>query len=194
MVAPPKDEQRTTAPDLRPEGEQPPWRRDFPIDWPTDHYVSRRDFTKFLGLTSFAFVVGQSWIVVKSWLRRGSAPPAARAVARLAESPAAGEHAALPAIKAGGAIVFRYPEPSDPCLLLRPDSDTLLAYHQKCTHLACAVVPQMDQGRLLCPCHQGYFDLATGRPLAGPPRRPLPRVTLAVTDGVVYATGVELRS
>ena len=33
----------------------------------------------------------------------------------------------------------------------------------------------------------------TGRPLAGPPQRPLPRILLEVRDGIVYATGVEER-
>jgi arsenite oxidase small subunit len=36
--------------------------------------------------------------------------------------------------------------------------------------------------------------VTTGRPLAGPPRRPLTRVVLEVRDGVIYATGVELRT
>jgi Rieske Fe-S protein len=44
---------------------------------------------------------------------------------------------------------------------------------------------------LHCPCHNGYFDLESGRVIAGPPRRPLPRVTLEIRDGVVYATGME---
>jgi len=46
----------------------------------------------------------------------------------------------------------------------------------------------------VCPCHHGYFDAQTGQPLAGPPRRPLPRITLALRDGVIYAKGVELRT
>jgi hypothetical protein len=45
-------EQVTIAPDGRPMEEQPAWRRDFPIDWPQDHYVERRDFMKFMVLTS----------------------------------------------------------------------------------------------------------------------------------------------
>ena len=49
-------------PDGRPIDDQPAWRRDFPIDWPQDHDVERRDFVKFLTLTSFAFVAGQLWI------------------------------------------------------------------------------------------------------------------------------------
>jgi Rieske Fe-S protein len=36
--------------------------------------------------------------------------------------------------------------------------------------------------------------MAEGRPIAGPPRRPLPRIKLAVREGAVYAIGVELRT
>src|SRR5262249_2865382 len=57
-------EQITVAPDGRPMEEQPPWRADFPIDWPQDEYVERRDFMKFLVLTSLAFTAGQFWIVM----------------------------------------------------------------------------------------------------------------------------------
>jgi aromatic-L-amino-acid decarboxylase len=57
-----------------------------------------------------------------------------------------------------------------------------------------AVVPEPEKNRFFCPCHEGAFDLETGRPIAGPPQRPLPRVTLEIRDGVVYATGVELRT
>ena len=39
--------------------EPPKWRRDFPIDSPQDQYVARRDFMKFMVLTSLAFAVGQ---------------------------------------------------------------------------------------------------------------------------------------
>ena len=63
-------EQHTVPPDGRPAAEQPAWRHDFPIDWPEDHYVARRDFTKFLGLSSLAFVVGQVWIGLKSLFDR----------------------------------------------------------------------------------------------------------------------------
>ena len=70
------NEQSAVGPDGLPESEQPAWRRDFPIDWPQDHYVARRDFTKFLVLTSLAFAVGQCWIVVQNWLRkRRGLPP-----------------------------------------------------------------------------------------------------------------------
>ena len=55
----PDADQRSPAPDGRPAEDQPAWRDDFPIDWPQDQYVARREFTKFMVLTSLAFVAGQ---------------------------------------------------------------------------------------------------------------------------------------
>src|SRR5687767_11857616 len=114
-------ELHTVAPDRLPEDAQPQWRNDFPVDWPQDHYIARRDFTKFLCLTSFAFVVGQVWIGLQNWYRRrrGQLP-----IARIAE---------LEQLPVGGALVFHYPDEHEPCLLLRPGADRLLAYSQKCT-------------------------------------------------------------
>jgi Rieske Fe-S protein len=100
----------------------------------------------------------------------------------------------LAAVPVGGAVVFNYPGAHDPCLLIRPSGGTLLAYSQSCTHLSCAVVPRVDQGSIHCPCHEGYFDLQTGRPVSGPPQRPLTRIRVDVRQGDVYATGVELRT
>ncbi len=175
----PDPELHTAAPNRQSMDAQPQWRHDFPIDWPQDHYVARRDFTKFLCLTSFAFVVGQFTIAVQNWIRRRRGQPPVMKIADLSELPV------------GGVLVFHYPDEEEPCLLLRTADDKLLAYSQKCTHLTCAVVPDHEAGRLLCPCHHGYFETSTGRPLAGPPRRPLPKITLRVRGETIYATGIE---
>jgi Rieske Fe-S protein len=172
----------TVAPDRRPMHEQPRWRRDFAIDWPEDHYVARRDFVKFLVLTSGAFVAGQAWIAAQSLIRAKRPPPGRKRIASLAELPP------------GSAIVFAYPTPHDPCLLIRTRAGELVAYDQRCTHLSCAVVPRLDEGILRCPCHEGVFDLATGRNLAGPPPRPLPVIELEVDGDLVYAVGVKERT
>jgi Rieske Fe-S protein len=172
----------TVAPDQRPMHEQPRWRRDFAIDWPEDHYVARRDFVKFLVLTSGAFVAGQAWIAAQSLVRAKRPPPGRKRIASLAEL--------LP----GSAMVFAYPTPHDPCLLIRTRAGELVAYDQRCTHLSCAVVPKLDEGILHCPCHEGVFDLATGRNLAGPPPRPLPVIELEVEGDEVYAVGVRERT
>src|SRR5262249_34983450 len=90
-------EQVTVAPDWRPMDEQPAWRTDFPIDWPQDHYVERRDFMKFMVLTSLAFTVGQFWIAVQNWWRRRRGEPEMIRIAAVREVPV------------GAATIFSYP-------------------------------------------------------------------------------------
>jgi len=176
----PKDPERLTVyPDGRPPAEQPKWRRDFPIDWPQDEYVSRRELLKFMVLTSFAFVSGQFWLVGKNMIGGQDAVLPAAPIADVGEIPI------------GGHKVFAYPERSTPRLLVRTGEETFVAYDQQCTHLLCPVVPAVEEGALHCPCHNGWFDLETGRAVAGPPRRPLPRVLVEVRGGTVYAVGVE---
>lgn len=174
--------QVTIAPDWRPMEEQPAWRTDFPIDWPEDHYVERRDFMKFMVLTSLAFTVGQFWIGAQNWLRRRRGRPELHRVVSIDEVPV------------GAAVTFAYPGEHDDCLLVRTGESEFVAYGQKCTHLSCAVRPFVDRGILQCPCHEGSFDLSTGRPIAGPPRRPLARVRLEIVNREVYAAGVEERT
>jgi Rieske Fe-S protein len=175
-------DQLSIPPDGRPYSDQPQWRNDFPIDWPQDEFVARRDFTKFLVLTSFAFVVGQAWIVFENFRRK-----------RRGELPVK-KIAAAEAIPVGGSMVFEYPNPHDICIVVRPGHALYFAYNQKCTHLSCAVIPDLAHGRFLCPCHNGSFELRTGAPIAGPPRRPLERILLEIRDGDLYAIGREVRA
>ena len=175
-------EQVTIAPDWRPAEAQPAWRNDFPIDWPQDHYVERRDFMKFMVLTSLAFTVGQFWIALQNWQRRLRGRPELMRLASVDQLPVGSTH------------VFAYPNQHDPCILIRSDERRFVAYSQKCTHLSCAVVPQLDAGVIRCPCHEGFFDLASGRPISGPPRRPLSFVHLEIRGDEIFATGIEERT
>jgi nitrite reductase/ring-hydroxylating ferredoxin subunit len=175
-------EQITTAPDGRPMDEQPSWRTDFPIDWPQDHYVERRDFMKFMVLTSLAFTVGQFWIVAQNWWRQRRGAPAMVEVGSVQE------------IAVGATRTFTYPTEHDPCVLVRTGERTFVAYSQKCTHLSCAVLPRVEENVIRCPCHEGLFDLGSGRPIAGPPRRPLSRVHLEFHGDRILATAVEERT
>jgi Rieske Fe-S protein len=144
--------------------------------------VARRDFTKFLVLTSFAFAVGQLWIVFENVSRKRKGQPPVKRIAR------------ADAIPIGGSLVFEYPEQHDICILVRTGPQHYVAFNQKCTHLSCAVVPQVAQKRFFCPCHNGSFELESGIPIAGPPRRPLERILLQIRDGDLYATGREVRA
>ena len=175
-------EQVTIPPDFRPLDDQPAWRQDFPIDWPQDLYVERRDFMKFMVLTSAAFTLGQFWIGVQNWYRQRSGQLPMQRIAAVDE------------IAVGSAVAFMYPTEYDPCVLVRLTESELVAFGQKCTHLSCAVVPRPDEGSFYCPCHEGRFDLRTGVPTAGPPQRPLTRVLLEMRGRDIYAVGIEERT
>jgi Rieske Fe-S protein len=172
----------STAPDGGALATQPQWRRDFPIDWPVDQYVARRDFARFLVLTSGAFVAGQAWIVALDLVRKRRAAPIRVRIASRRD------------VGVGGSLVFAYPTEHHPCLLICPEAGVYLAYSQSCTHLSCAVVPRVAEGVLHCPCHEGYFDLRTGKNIAGPPPRPLPRVVLAIEGEDIFAIGLDERT
>jgi len=156
----------------------PLWRDEFSVYTADERYVNRRQFTKFLTLTSFGMMVGNLWILAKSALYRQ--PSGLRAVVATA-----GE------IPVGGVKTFNYPTADDPCILVRTAADSYVAYSQKCTHLSCAVYFERQRHRLECPCHQGFFSIADGSVLQGPPQRPLPRVALERQGGQLIAIRME---
>jgi Rieske Fe-S protein len=132
-------------------------------------------------LTSAAMFAGQVWLVAKDWMARTAAVVWPRkAMAREGDLPV------------GGTKVFEYPAPGDYCLLVRVDHSKYVAYSQKCTHLACAVIYSAENRRLECPCHEGYFSIEDGHVIQGPPPRPLPRVDLEVSGGELIATGMSV--
>jgi Rieske Fe-S protein len=133
-------------------------------------------------LTSAALTLGQLWIGAQNWYRRRRGRPATRRIA------------AIDDIAVGAAIAFTYPDDHDPGVLVRLADREFVAFGQKCTHLSCAVVPKPAEGSFHCPCHEGRFDLRTGVPTAGPPRRPLTRIGLELRGRDIYAVDLEERT
>ncbi len=131
-------------PDGRPLSGQPRWRQDFPTDIPEDDALARREFTKFLVLTSGAFVAGQCWIGLMSLLRDDTPSPELRIAAEKDVPP-------------GGVVEFRYPTDDNPCLLIRLEDGRLVAYGQQCSHLSCAVIPEPEQDQTALPVSQRLF-------------------------------------
>lgn len=156
----------------------PLWKDEFSVFTADERYVNRRQFTKFLTLTSLAMFVGNLWILARSIFHR---PPSfePRVIAAIGEVPV------------GGVKQFAFPTAQDRCLLVRTAADGYVAYSQKCTHLSCAVYYSSENNQLECPCHQGFFSIADGSVIAGPPRRPLPRVVLQKKDGQIVAIGMD---
>jgi nitrite reductase/ring-hydroxylating ferredoxin subunit len=48
------------------------------------------------------------------------------------------------------------------------------AFDDTCTHRGCLLSQgELEGTRVICPCHAGLFDVATGEVLAGPPPEPV---------------------
>jgi nitrite reductase/ring-hydroxylating ferredoxin subunit len=152
------------------------WRADFPYTAAGEDEVTRREFVRYLTLGSAGAAFGSVGLAGMTQLRR----PVERTPQRIA---------ALEDIPVAGSYLFRYPTPDDPAIVIRPTEDQLLAYSQRCTHLACVVIYEHEDHALVCPCHHGVFDAADGRNVAGPPQRPLNRIELELRDGEVWAVG-----
>ena len=163
---------------LRRPSREPLWKDEFSILSSDERYVNRRQFTKFLVLTSFGMFAGNLWILLRAWFYREAAY-APRTIARVGEIPI------------GGTKIFYYPGTDDPCILVRTKEDAYVAYSQKCTHLSCAVYYAREHDRLECPCHKGYFSIKNGAVLQGPPPRPLPRVALEQRGEDLLAVALE---
>jgi Rieske Fe-S protein len=161
------------------EAGEPLWREEVSIFAGDERYVGRRQFAKFLVLTSLGMFVGNLWILAKTLVRRPGQRWPELPVARLS------------ALPVGGAKLFSYPTANDPCLLVRYREDAWAAYAQRCTHLSCPVVWAPREGKLACPCHHGWFAVEDGRVLQGPPPRPLPRILLERRGDLLVAVGVD---
>lgn len=157
-------------------------RQDFPVDWEEDHFVSRREFFKFMTLASGVVAAGTTALAAYGSLPRRERSFEPSLIAKLSDLPP------------GSAKPFNYPRPTDICLLVHTKSGGLVAYSRRCTHLSCPVSYQAgEEGeRFYCPCHSGSFAVEDGRVLQGPPPHPLSRIKLEQRGDEIWATGVQM--
>src|SRR5512132_3981206 len=97
---------------------KPAWSEEFSVHAAEDAYVQRRQFTKFLVLTSFGMVAGQAWIWLKSLAAAPRTEWPAVVVARAAE------------VGAGTVRFFNYPTAQEPCILVRRTNGEFAAFSQ----------------------------------------------------------------
>lgn len=153
-------------------------QHDFPYKRDEEGEVTRREFCNFLALTSTALFIGAVGFAGKAALDARNEPAFASAPIPNAAS-----------MVIGSALNFRYPTEKDTAILVRVSETEYYAYGQKCTHLSCPVYFESERGRLECPCHEGAFDVKTGKVLYGPPPRPLDRIEIERREGGdVWAT------
>ncbi len=106
----------------------PLWREEFSIDRAEEQLRGRRQFAKFLVLTSLGMFAGNVWILCKRLRSPASAAYPLLIVAAVRRA-AGRRRQALPL--SGAATIA--------CILVRTAEDEYAAYSQKCTHLSCAV-------------------------------------------------------
>jgi thiosulfate dehydrogenase [quinone] large subunit len=89
--------------------------------------------------------------------------------------------AAVSAVAVGSSTSFTTPNGSA-AYLLRPSTDTFMAFLATCTHQGCPITPAGSGFR--CPCHGSTFD-GNGQATGGPATKPLTNVPVRVVDGQV---------
>jgi len=91
--------------------------------------------------------------------------------------------ALLDELRIGEALLVRHG--LTPFYVVRLDAARVVAISAVCTHVRCILGFDRERRGLVCPCHDGRFDLA-GNVLSGPPPRPLPTYTVSVRAGEVF--------
>ena len=72
-----------------------------------------------------------------------------------------------------------------PFFVIRLDETRVVAMSAVCTHVRCILGFDREKKAIVCPCHDGRFDLA-GNVLSGPPQRPLPMYSVSVRAGEIF--------
>ncbi len=120
------------------------------------------------------------------------------------------------AVIAGPVVAYFYPKnlqetPSEPVLVCKVDelppgtsktinygrypaivintSGSIYAYSAVCTHFACIVKWEDTKALIYCPCHDGYFDPASGQVVSGPPPTGLTPIVVNVVGDEIYIGG-----
>ena len=137
-------------------------------------HLSRRGFNRLLTMGSLAAAVGAAGTLTDGC----SKTYPTIVVAHVGDIPV------------GGWKIFSYPADVNPCILLRPEENTYLAYSRICTHTSCPVFYRPEQNLIVCQCHGGVYSVADGSVLAGPPPRPLPKISLERRGDDLVAVGV----
>jgi Rieske Fe-S protein len=97
-----------------------------------------------------------------------------------ASSTGAAGLAALADIPVNGGKIFA----AEKVVITQPTAGQVKAYSTTCTHQGCAV-SKVENGLIICPCHDSRFKIADGSPSGGPATKPLQSKSVKVENGQV---------
>lgn len=76
---------------------------------------------------------------------------------------------------------------TSPGILINTQEGELISFSAVCTHLTCTVFYESDSETILCPCHNGKFDLS-GNVVSGPPPSPLESYNVKISgDDIIVS-------
>lgn len=105
-----------------------------------------------------------------------SSPPVPTASADSSGSAAAAGGTPTSEVPVGGGTVF----PDTMTVVTQPTAGTFKAFDAVCPHQGCTV-GSVENGQIICPCHQSHFDATTGDRVSGPAPTGLTAKTITVT-------------
>lgn len=136
------------------------------------------DRRRFLDYLTKGFLslwgVGLVWVVSHFLKRPQSRSDLSERVIRVGE---------IDSIAVGAARLVQHG--SDPIWIVRTDAETFIGLAAVCTHLRCVLGWNAEDQSLVCPCHDGAFDL-NGNVLKGPPPKGLKRYRVRTQLGEIY--------
>jgi len=137
--------------------------------------VPRRSFLKFLMSFSIVSSIAMTITPIVGFLA-----PSKAANAGAGGKVLAGTLDTLPVGK--GAVVAVGSKPA----IVVNTAGCVRAFSAICTHLGCIVLWDETAGNIVCPCHDGRFNPATGAVMSGPPPAPLPPLTAVVEGNDIF--------
>ncbi|MGN6162358.1 MAG: Rieske (2Fe-2S) protein [Marmoricola sp.] len=117
----------------------------------------------------------------------GSSAPTAQPTSPSTQSSATSSSSSeTPLVKAsevpvGGGVILSQ------AVVTQPTKGVFKAFSPVCTHQGCTVA-QIQNGSIICPCHQSHFSISDGSVQGGPAPSPLPPIAIADKNGEIVAT------
>lgn len=67
-------------------------------------------------------------------------------------------------------------------ILFRSSEEKVYSLSRICTHEGCSVDFDMNQNRLICPCHGANYEATDGSVISGPTTKALAKIKVAIKD------------
>ena len=103
--------------------------------------------------------------------------------AESSEAAPAGTTVAISEVAVGGGLVV-----DEKYVVTQPKDGEFKAFSAICTHQGCPV-GSVEDGMIMCPCHNSHFDITSGDPVSGPAPEPLPAVEFVTSGDSIIITG-----